>query len=124
MRKHLFVLCTIAFFGSINHADAQIRTGNELLEKCKSGHAYDRGQCDGFIRGTVVGFDAGNFYASRSRGERMSPPNFCVPTQAILPQIRDVIIRDLEQYPNDRHLSAELLLIRSLVTAYPCGSRQ
>jgi len=120
MRGVFFALCAIAVLGKSNTA-AAYETGNELLLICKSSHSYERGHCDGYIRGAIAGFDAGNVHGSDGVTS-MKPPIFCISRQVTILQLRDIFIRYLEQNPGHRNLPAEPLLFSALTIAFPCGS--
>jgi hypothetical protein len=44
----------------------------------------------------------------------------CIPSEATLAQVRDVVIRYLQEHPEERHYAASSLSLRALVLAFPC----
>jgi hypothetical protein len=90
--------------------------GNRLYEICtapEEKHA-SWGVCLGFILGAhdavrdaqELGFLAGKIH--------------CTPTNATTGQVRDVVVRYLEEHPAERHINASALVADALREAFPC----
>ncbi|MFZ6765306.1 Rap1a/Tai family immunity protein [Pseudoroseomonas sp. WGS1072] len=81
-------------------------TGNRLLELCRGG----QGICHGYIAGvaSVMGRNTVSGWAA------------CIPSGSTVGQIRDLVVKALENNPQERHLSAESLVASYLAEAFPC----
>ena len=75
---------------------------------------YNSGLADGFVAGVVE-----------------ASPNICLPifrgdpskSEVTRGQIIDITVRFLESHPEQRHLSAALLVIRAISEKFPCAKR-
>ncbi len=86
-------------------------SGNELKGFCYSEYAFDRGVCDGFAT-AVAGFTV------------RAPDDIyhaCIPvTQVTRSQLRDIIVKYLDDHPAWLHFSATSLGSEALKEAFPC----
>jgi hypothetical protein len=95
---------------------AQGLSGNELWKKCRASddQAYggyaSTGFCIGYIRGVA---DVMLLHDVWDR-------SLCFPKNVNLRQVRDVVIKYLETYPQMRHSPASLLIADALGDAFPC----
>lgn len=90
------------------HAMA-VMDGNELHEQCEANTA--------FALGYVVGIVDGYFFSNW----KMSGKNLiCFPKGSQSKQSMDIICEHIKSHPQDRHLPAGHLSLRSLVEAWPC----
>ena len=88
-------------------------TGSELLGYCENEGVYSQGLCDGFIDGVGDGFQSFALYI----GRRLP---FCYPQDATVEQVRRVIVKYLEEHPQDLHYSAAESAFIALGDAFPC----
>jgi hypothetical protein len=106
-------------------ARAAVITGNELLEVCEdrapgAGYAL----CLGYVTGIA---DLAQILTMKvvtmidEDGDDAVPMiNWCRPTGVTNAQLVDVVVRDLRAHPEDRHMPALALIMRSLRTSLPC----
>lgn len=93
-------------------AAAAFNTGNEVLQKCDEGaDTQDIAYCLGYIAGAVDQIALWTNYGGKN----------CIPSNATLGQMRDVIVKYLKDHPQDRHRSAPLLSYMALGEAYSCN---
>lgn len=98
------ILATALLAGS---AHAEFLTGNELLTRM-NGSTTDQVLALGYVMGV---FDAQNHIG------------FCQPGQVSAGQARDIVKNYLERSPQHRHLTADVLAIVALGTAWPCKQK-
>ncbi|MBI2801122.1 MAG: hypothetical protein HYX63_12735 [Gammaproteobacteria bacterium] len=48
------------------------------------------------------------------------PPKFCMPSNVTLDQIRLVVVKGMNEHPEELHSSASSLALRALNKAFPC----
>lgn len=97
-----------------------IYTGNDLLKECRATEpggvigdgpsalangAYDAGSCMGYMK-------AARFLV---RGEAI-----CVPAEVTTGQFRDVVIKYVNDHPDQRHRQAVVLTTLATLEAFPC----
>jgi hypothetical protein len=119
---------------------AQSYTGNSLLSHCQdSASNYHQGYCLGFIVGQVHGYNdgreggamsaalGGNVTMERvqSRAEELSVVQararyYCLPDGVTNGQLFDIVVRDLKDSPEKRHLPAQPLIWSAMRKAFPC----
>lgn len=93
-----------------------LRTGNDLLIVCTDeGSGVGAIACMSFIRGVTRGFMGGVTYSQK-------PAAICPPETATSGQIRDVVVKSLRDDPAERHKSADFLVVKSLLAAFPCSA--
>ena len=88
-------------------------TGNELLEYCENESVYSQSLCNGFIDGAGDGFLSYALYIGRQLP-------FCYPEGATVRQMRRVIVKYLEEHPQDLHYGAADSAFIALEDAFPC----
>lgn len=103
------IFCSLAFAGAVLSlsAHAQFSDGNKLL-KDMNGNVYHEGIALGYVMG-VTDFGA---YVTH-----------CPPNNATAGQIRDMVKQHLIDFPQNRHMSADILIMRVLATAWPCPKK-
>jgi hypothetical protein len=107
-------------------AGAQPTTGQEIQTKCRElmnyqdlSHAFNGGFCGGFIDGVI---DSQNMQeASDKLQKRSHALSFCLPQEGTNGQYVQVFVKYLDDHPEELHRPAALLLVESLVKAFPCG---
>jgi hypothetical protein len=112
-RKFSFI--GVLFLGSllvVYPAHAKI-TGNDLLRFCTSDpNSVEQSYCLGYLSGLMDGVMAANILAAH-------PQIFDAPQGADVLQVRDIVVKSLQQSPKDRHLEAVVLVMRALKEAFP-----
>ncbi len=89
-------------------AQAQFLDGNKLLSNLKESDAFSRGMGMGYVLG-VYDFGAGTLY--------------CAPSNATAGQMKDMIMNYLENIPAERHISADITIMKVFKTVWPCGKK-
>lgn len=106
-------------------------SGNDLLSICETTNDTAKlGYCIGYISGAIEGMKWGISVpllmsgADASEAEKTGNTllGFCVPAEASLGQMRDVILLYLHNNPAERHTSARIQVQLALAGAYPCTS--
>jgi hypothetical protein len=95
-------------------AEAQFYSGNDLHGYCSVDrgnlhYAQYMGICQGFVAGVV--------------DSSLRPLSFrvCVPAGVTLQQTADVVTNYLRDHPEERHYTAQSLVVFALQQAWPCG---
>lgn len=121
MRKVLFLLCVLAVIYKPTKVHA---SGNWLLNLCQSNEPGNFGLCIGFIAGAAHGIQFGHMaVADRAKQRNPSYPMICIPENVSNVQLRDIVIRYLHQYPQERHIWYVQLVADALWGAFPCRPR-
>jgi hypothetical protein len=126
LNLRLAVLVTVAVFFTSGASgqpgqSADDATGNDFYSLCTSTDAINRVRCvsllEGFIGGNRVAYwEVGR--RAKLDGDRLR--SFCVPDEATMGQVRDVVVKDLRDMPQARHLPTVVLIETSLERAFPC----
>ena len=103
--KRLLILAAL-LCGS---AQAQFRTGNQLLTETQEPASYRSGLAMGYIMGVT---DAGNGV------------NFCPPSNVTAGQISDMVRNRLFDTPAIRHLPADIIIYSILEPVWPCAKKR
>jgi len=102
-------VCTLLFTATT--ANAHFLTGNDLYRMCR-GNIDEQEQCLGYVEGVSDGINV----VRAGSGE---PP--CVRPGVEAGQIRDVVVRYLEDNPQDRDGNAWGLAAAAVGRAWNCG---
>jgi Rap1a immunity proteins len=111
-----------------------VRTGNGLLQNCApSVRFFDGGSpltddertsgyvCAGYLTGFEEGFDTGvEIMKKKSRYTGSSHLLFCIPPSVPLRQVLRVVVKWLQEHPEDLHLPSSWLVPPALINAFPC----
>ena len=89
-----------------------VSSGNGLLAACQDEDPFNRGVCYGYI----LGIDEATAWIAESG----SIIHACPPQDVSMKQLRDVVVRWLEVYPERRPYSAASLVTAALAEAFPC----
>lgn len=89
------------------------QTGNGLLASCNSDDGSLVMACMGFLHGVTNGVADGIELAGGTQ-------RYCIPPTVTLTQTKDVTIRWLKNHPEMRHLEAGVLVVMSMISAFPC----
>ena len=108
MRLNAYLACLVAAFiaeASTSAANAQILTGTMLNQACHS----DVGKefCLGFVMG-VWGMPLKHDY------------NVCLPVEGTGEQMRQVVVKAMEDHAGNLDLPASLIVLGALKGAFPC----
>ena len=99
----------------------EVKRADELLWNC-NGTASSEAEallgkaiCDGYVDGFIDSYRVSTTYYGQ-------PDAFCLPATGIsIDQAIRVIVRYLEEHPNELHQSARSSVFLALRTAFPCG---
>ena len=89
-------------------------SGNDLLRDCTIDNVKaSQSFCAGFIAGTWSGaaIEGAEYHPNK--------PNFVIPNEADLRQLKDVVVKFLNGHPEQRHLAAGVLVLLALKEAFP-----
>jgi hypothetical protein len=91
-------------------------TGNTLLEKCQSESTVDRGDCQGYITGVfdMIGYQQKGI-SMQDRKPLWRLAFVCMPDAADTKQIRDVVVKYLEDNPATRADLAAALIVKAAI---------
>ena len=109
-------LFTLACFGEPARAETLVTylNGNALYADCTEGNAR---YCTGYIIGIV---DAAALFKALAASNKNDPILICTPDDATQGQVRDVVIRWLEENPEQRHLAAPSLVLEAIFEKFTC----
>jgi len=102
MRKYILVL--LIFISQI--VPAAFETGNDLLSYCESTDAFGQGGCRGFIVGVS------NISQEQSW--------YCKPNEITDVQLVKVVVKSLNQFPEDLYNKPHSLVQEALLESFPC----
>lgn len=88
-------------------ANAEFRDGNKLLSEL-NGQFSDKMFAIGYVAGAI---------------DVLSGVTVCAPSNLTLGQATDMIKQYLEQFPADRHNSADRIINHVLKAAWPCAKK-
>src|SRR5258708_5051567 len=86
-------------------------TGRDLYTKCKATGSAAQGFCFGFIIGI----------ADVMEDNPLDGRSACIPKEATVQQVTEVVIRFLENNPDIRDFTGESLTVQALSEKYPCA---
>ena len=89
--------------------------GNQLLQECKGSSGFEQGVCAGFVGGVADALDG----PEKGFGENQ----FCTSIEGMgitNGQIRDVVVKWLNNNPSERHYSGWSVVVAALSEAFPC----
>jgi hypothetical protein len=99
-------------------------SGNKLLEECRTNDEAFKLGCVRYITGVMdlIGTEQGSTLSPDHR-DAWQYHFVCLPEHATASQIRDLVVRDLETFPETRDRPAASLIIVSVLKAWPCPSK-
>jgi len=114
-----------------NYADGQTIDGNTLYSACMASEdLIQQGFCIGWMIGQIEGESSGAFIVLSQAGDDNTAAEVnpvinlflgrCIPESATNQQLKDVVVRYLENHPETRHQPARLLANLALGEAFPC----
>ena len=89
------------------------KTGGMLLEECESEDAIDKAICIGFVTGVADTFNS-------VMGLELMPKTFCIPEQVTVGQLYKVVVKHLNEHPEDLHYRADNGVYMASIEAFPC----
>jgi len=105
------ILVTTVAFG-----ESYYETGNLLYEKLTSSNAFAKGYAAGYVAAIVDDRQLAQNMGELSEGGL----RVCVPNEATVRQIIDVVKKYLENNPENRHYGAASSVVLALRQAFPC----
>ena len=84
-------------------------SGNDLFGYC-AGEVRNSDHCLGYTTGIVDALASGSIFGWKA----------CVPEQVSAAQVRDIVVKYLQDNPQDRHYSAAAIAAKALSIAFPC----
>jgi hypothetical protein len=97
-------------------AEAVFQTGNDLLSYCRvprEKESVSLAFCTGYVIGAADQISAFQSIKGATR-------EICMPEGATISQLRDVVVRYLENNPDARHYAAGSSVLVALHAAFPC----
>ena len=94
--------------------EVQQVTGNKFLEVCRGGNT-EQGFCWGYFTGVSDGI------AILQTSEGLSWQPICKPRKVTTVQLRDVVIKYIDDHPEERHNPIIVLTILAMRSAWPCS---
>ena len=108
--KAIILALSLGFLAWSPDAHAQYwATGNDVKEACHSESPFDQGYCLGFavsVAGVVT--------------DQFGPWRACYSTGVTSGQLRDVMVKFLDDHPELLHVNAISLPARAFTEAFPC----
>jgi len=93
---------------------ANYLTGKDLYADCsKPQGSFSQGFCSGYISGVV---DAIEHYQVSKGAEK----SVCVPKEASIGQVKELVVRYLTQHPGERNNAASSLVWDAVRNSFPC----
>jgi hypothetical protein len=100
-----------------DNASAQaISSGNDLYAACRSTELYPLAKCIGYVQGVKDGILVDHILGSRN-----AP--FCLRSEVTLEQLRDIVLKFIQDNPALRDQHAAGFVELALVQAFPCTAR-
>jgi hypothetical protein len=125
-------LLILAFLFLSTPTNADFFDGNELLEMCKQRSVFISGYVSGAIdkarqdQATIMTAIGDGVVASvgdkSAAALYLSIGNFCLPQEATVRQVTDMVCLYLNNKPAERHESGATLVVRVLAEGFPCRS--
>lgn len=104
-----------------NMAFASFKTGNDLLAECKEASGVDFGECLGYVLGAADAMEGPTIYTTKIRnGAIAQRPRACFRDEVTAGQLRDIVVKWLEDHPQIRDMSASACVEAALSAAFPC----
>lgn len=94
----------------------RVEDGYALLRQYRdadTADSFDAGMCFGFILGTHSGY----FIARTGSQQKLV---FCIPSGVTNLQTVKIVVKYLNNHPEELHQSADVLVIEAMTAAFPC----
>jgi hypothetical protein len=115
--KRLLLLLALSLAATAAHATSTFMNGNKLLALCQAeGNRGDLDEilCLGYVQGIADGYEAMSRVAKALGGDAAG----CIRHVIEVRQVRDVIVRHLQEHPEQRHYPAASLSIIAITKAF------
>jgi hypothetical protein len=115
----IIIVAVTLGLSTASKAEEDIYSANFMLEACKENpkeSVFLRGVCAGQLQSIVLLASVGMLESGNAK--------ICPPPQVTLGQAKKVVIKYIEQQPEDMHQPFLLLAIVALSKAWPCGMPQ
>ena len=116
-RVRMWMAIAVMMFAAVGHAGKAEATSYfnaaELLEECESATAADVYGCTRYIAGMA---DMTTVYVAWGEINE----KFRIPERVTLGQLRKVVIKGLNEVPEELHLQASSLVFNIFAKAFPC----
>lgn len=116
----LWISIVVLMFATVGHAGkaeavtvTSYLSGSQLLELCESGSVADQSVCTGYIMGIA------DITVTYDNWGRMTK-SFCLPDNAQTNQLKKVVIKGLNEKPENLHLTASSEVSHIFRKAFPC----
>ncbi|WP_088158793.1 Rap1a/Tai family immunity protein [Achromobacter xylosoxidans] len=110
----VLVLAVLAAWSQPAVSKPDYESGNWWLERCQAGDAVSQGSCVWFVYGFTQGLAA---QAVGSGAQKI----YCQPESVTYGQAKDIWIKYMQDNPAERHKPAGVLLMVSMLKAFPCA---
>jgi hypothetical protein len=109
-----FILASVLFLTLTSAEARDVDTGNFFLPWCQKAISnpvdFASGVCMGIVRATSI------------MGRTIEGPlHLCVPDEATNGQMLRIVVRYLDEHPEELHLPFQILAWRALSGAWPCS---
>lgn len=85
-------------------------TGRDLQDKCTDGRQVAKAYCDGYI----------SAIASAMNYVGIGPYKTCIPQEVSVNEMKKIVVRYMNEHPQDLFYTAIDLIAEPLVAAFPC----
>ena len=101
------------FLGLCSGAQAEgyFKNGNQLYLECNSANTYDVAICLGYVMGIL---DQIELYADVSKTQT------CIPANVTAGQVKDVVVKQMNDDPANRNLPASSIVFEAAFKAWGC----
>jgi hypothetical protein len=87
--------------------------GSDLLKHCTSESTFEIGICGGYLTGTADTLETVEVW-TEPMGEA------CIPSNATISQLIKVVVKHMQEHPENLHFTATSLVLTGLREAFPC----
>lgn len=122
MRIRLLIFASLCLLAAPGHSSPYSLTGNDLLARCAGPYATENDKSEGvaFCQGYIQGIQQMHYIVV---GLRNVQPLYCDPTESgNYDQMQRVLVKYLQDNPQNLHRDARLLVTAAFAQAFPCSS--
>lgn len=117
--KFLLLACALAMLcPGVRATDDYKMDGNELRDTCKNSgtaNGFNEGYCLALVIGVNAGYEMG-------KGVDGTISHLCIPGEVTYGQMVRVVVKYLNDHPEELHHSSALLTVNALIGAFRCAS--
>jgi hypothetical protein len=88
-------------------------SGGQLLEACEKEDFFSKGDCFGYISGTLDSYEM-------AAGRKGFTIRHCIPEGVTKGQMKKIVMKYLNENPEKLHFTASSLVLTGLREAFPC----